>query len=118
MTQEGPKLITLSNLLDGAVEERFQDALARVLENLDDPNTDTKPARRIVVVLKVTTDDERRGATVEVSCATKLAPLRPLGSFLLLGRHEGRPAAVEALPQEQLFPKPNAQPRVLASGGE
>lgn len=40
--------ITLNNLANGALEERFNDVLANVLENIVGPNTDHKKARKIV----------------------------------------------------------------------
>ena len=44
-------MIDLSGLADGAVSERFQLELQRVLENIADPNTDPKKARTLTLTL-------------------------------------------------------------------
>lgn len=111
-----PKNVTLSNLADGVAEELFQAAMRRVLENLDDPNTDAKPVRRITLTLTFKTDEERRSAALDVACATKLAPMKPHGTHVFIGRHAGSLMAVEALRQEEMFPEPASKPTVVRGG--
>ena len=108
-----PQHVTLTGVMDGAAEELFQQALSRVLENIDDPNTAPKAKRSITLTLSVEVDEERRNAKLYVDCKTKLAPSRPLSTHLHIGRHEGRMAAVEAFRQEEMFPTPNSRPAAV-----
>lgn len=114
---EQPRTLTLSNLADGAAEELFQQALARVLENVDDPNTDAKARRVITLSFTVTPDEDRRTGKVAVSCSTRLAGISPMRVNIHIGRHDGRVAAVEALHQEELFPQPQARPALVTGQG-
>lgn len=118
--QPTPQLVTLSTLSDGAAEELFQAALSQLLENVQDPNTDAKAKRSILLRIDVRADENRRAAQLDIACATKLAGVRPVGTRIFLGRHQGSVAAVEQLHQEEIFPKPAGGPRPVevAKGGE
>lgn len=99
-------------LLDGAVEERFQLALAAVLENINDPNTDPEKARTITIKVVFAPDKERRRCAVIVDVNEKLVGLDGLATDIYLGRHEGKLAVVEGPRQEKLFENPEpAKPR-------
>ncbi len=43
----------LSNLGHGAAEEKFNEVLKRVIENINDPNTDWKKAREIHIKVSI-----------------------------------------------------------------
>jgi hypothetical protein len=95
--------ITLSNLGQGAAEEKFGIELAKVIKNIRDQNTG---GGKRVITLKATFDvaDEDRsivGVTVEVD--SKLQPYRPYQTKAFVGLNaDGTPAANEFIPQEQL----------------
>ncbi len=76
--------ITLSSLKDGAVEERFQYELKKVLDNIADPNTETKKARKITIELTFSPDE----SCENVSCITKvkssLVPVKESSCILSL----------------------------------
>jgi hypothetical protein len=114
---EDPKVITLAGLADGAALELWQSALARVLENIEDPNTDAKPKRTISLdfVFSVA-DEERRVGDVEVRCATKLAGVRGVKTLVYIGRHQGQLVAVEQPRQQDLFPAPGGELKSIAGG--
>jgi cell division protein FtsX len=102
-----PKELTLAGLHDGAALEMFENALAQVLENITDLNTDHKEKREIRLTFQFTTNDERNVTDVVVKAATKLAGIKGVQSLVYIGKHEGRTVAVEQPRQEDLFPQPS-----------
>jgi hypothetical protein len=108
---EGPRTLKLDSICEGAAGELFENALEAVLANIDDANADAKATRRIVLTISFKpSDEDRRSALTAVSCVTKLAGVKPVGTVVAIGRHEGKLAAVEMAPQEELFPKPTGRP--------
>ena len=89
------KAITLGNLAEGAAEELFGAALVRVLENLQDGNTDHKAKRRITIDVIFGVDEQRHLGEVEIRCTTKLAGIRGVKTLVSYGRSAGRDVGVE-----------------------
>lgn len=108
--------LTLATVGDGVAEELFQNALARILANIEDVNTDAEAKRSITLTMTFEPTADRRGAKVFVGCAMKVAGTKPHGSYVGIGRHEGELTAVEALRQEEMFPTPQGQPRIVEGG--
>ena len=50
---------SLSELMDGGVEERFNDALAKIWANVYDPNTKPTQAREINLRIKIIPNGRR-----------------------------------------------------------
>lgn len=75
---------SLSDLMDGGVEERFNAALAEVWENVYDPNTDAKKAREVTLKVKITPNDRRDSCDFRVSVVPKLAPKTDLTQTVML----------------------------------
>ena len=111
------KVVTLESLADGAAAELWQSALARVLENIDDPNTDFKAKRAIRLEFEFVANEDRNVGAVGVKCSTKLAGVKGVTTVVYIGRQEGELVAVEQPRQEELFPKPDARPRALPGKG-
>jgi hypothetical protein len=104
-----PKTVTLESLHDGAAGEMWAAALARVLENIADPNTDHKTKRAITLSFVFAADEERHVGDVQVSCQTKLAGMKGVQTVIFIGKHEGRLVAVEQPRQQDMFPVPGAK---------
>lgn len=68
------KEATLTNLAEGAAEELFSNELAKVLANIDDPNTSATAKREITLKIVLTPHEDRRGAKVAMGATAKLAP--------------------------------------------
>lgn len=85
----------------GAILERADYEMAKILSNIRDPNTDVKPARELHIVLKFTTDADRQN--IYMSCVPKppkLAPTNPITTSLYVTNDEaGGMAVVELTPQ-------------------
>ncbi|WP_414055220.1 hypothetical protein [Macrococcus equi] len=51
--------IDLSKLAEGAVQERFEDAFNKALDNIHDLNTDPKKTRKVTLEVKISSDENR-----------------------------------------------------------
>jgi len=74
MPEREVQQLSISGMAGGAAEELFQDALAKVLENIQDLNTDPKEKRAITLQFVFGCDEERRAGAIDVRCTTKLSP--------------------------------------------
>lgn len=68
----------LSKLANGALQEKFSQAFANVLENLTDPNTPYKNKRSIKVELTFVQNESRDDVKCSIAVGTKLAPVQPV----------------------------------------
>lgn len=66
--------VNLNELANGAVQEKFDREVQKVMENIADPNTDFKKKRKIQVTLTFQADEQRDIAAVEVEAKSTLAP--------------------------------------------
>lgn len=74
--------ICLSTLANGQLEEKFQEALVRVLQNLSDVNTPYKPKREIAIKIVFEQNEERNDIQLAMSVKPKLAPTIPVNTGL------------------------------------
>ena len=114
---EGPKAPTLASVADGAAEALFADALTKVLENIDDLNTEAKAPRTITLTITIRPDERRQSGVVSVGCKTKMPTTKPVTNTVFMGRHLGKLAVVEAMPQEDMFTEPHGKPRAVEGVG-
>jgi hypothetical protein len=104
--------VSLSNLGRGAAGELFEQAMARALENIRDPNTDHKTAREITLRVKIKPDEGRATGQVELSVSTKLAGVKPFKTNMFIGEERGVVVAYESDPKQfGLFPKTEPDPK-------
>jgi hypothetical protein len=80
------RIVDLNSFANGAVAERFNLELQKLLENIADPNTDPKKARKLVLTVKVSGNENRDIADVEVEAKLTLAPAKPIESKLVIDR--------------------------------
>ena len=74
----------LSDLMDGSVEERFNAELAKVWQNVYDPNTDPKKARTLTLKVKIVPNERRDSCDFRVSVTSSLAPYADLTQTVML----------------------------------
>lgn len=63
----------LDELMDGALTERFNREMERVLANVFDPNTNPKQKRQIQIVIDIAPNDRRDAAEFKVDVKSKIA---------------------------------------------
>lgn len=88
--------IKLSGVANGAVDERFNIEMNRVLENIKDLNTDPLKKRKIVLEIVIEPNEQRTLGTVAVTAKTTLAPAKDVTTTLIIDTdHEGKARAAE-----------------------
>ena len=112
----------LDELMNGALTERFNREMERVLENVFDLNTKAKVKRQIIITVDIVPNDRRDAATFRVDVRSKLAPPEAIDQTVLLDIHaDGSVTATEVTREVpgQIDMDGNEQPlpNVLEFGG-
>jgi hypothetical protein len=94
------KLETASilDMAGGAIMERVDLEMSRILWNIRDPNTSATAARKITVTLTFKPDAERKTVAVTASAKPTLAETNGVATALYIGEQDGKPQAVEMTP--------------------
>ncbi|WP_375104085.1 replication terminator protein [Paenibacillus sp. RS8] len=88
--------ISIENLAGGAVGERINIELNKVADNIMDPNTDWKKARKLTVTITIKPDEQREIGLVSVDNKPTLAPAHGIATKLVFGKdREGKAVAEE-----------------------
>ncbi|MEC0092480.1 hypothetical protein [Paenibacillus macquariensis] len=77
--------INIGTLAGGAVGERLNIELQKVAENILDPNTEWKKARKVTLTITLKPDEEREIALVGVDVKTTPAPAHGIATKLIFG---------------------------------
>jgi len=78
--------ISLADLSEGAVEERFNQELSRVLANIADPNTDPKKARKVTLTLTLKGDEKRDVLLASFDAKSTVAPAKAIETKIVMGQ--------------------------------
>ena len=78
--------VELQALVGGALQEKFNKAFAKVVENLQDANTSFKTKRKITIQLDFTQNEARDDVHVDVAVVEKLAPQAPMKTSFAIGK--------------------------------
>lgn len=78
--------LPLSELANGAVQEKLDYELQKVFANIHDPNTKAKDKRSITIKLEFQPDDKRQTISVTSDFTTKLANVEGVSTIILTGR--------------------------------
>lgn len=78
--------VNLETFAGGALQEKFDDAMEKVLQNMMDPNTPWKNKRKIMVEVTFEQDETRDDSSVEVSVIPKLAAVKPVKTRMAIGK--------------------------------
>lgn len=70
--------------MDGALTERFNYEMDRVLQNVFDLNADPKKKRQIQIVIEITPNERRDAAEFKVDVKSKLAQPMPVAQTVML----------------------------------
>ena len=84
----------------GAIEERMDYEMARVIDNILDLNTKPTAKRKVTLTVEIEPDDMRETLSVKVTAKSALAPTNPISTSLFVTADEnGEVTAVEMTPQ-------------------
>lgn len=81
-------IVDLNEFADGAVMERFNIELQKVLENIADPNTDPKKARKLNITVTLKADGKRDIASVGIQAKTTLAPAKDIETKIVIDQDQ------------------------------
>lgn len=70
--------LRLQEVAGGALQEKANQALQKVFDNMQDPNTPWKNKRVVTIKMAFTQNEDRDDSTCEISVDTKLAPVKPV----------------------------------------
>jgi hypothetical protein len=92
---------SILEMAHGAIMERADYEMKRVLDNILDPNTKAAKKRTLTVTLELMPDDDRQQIQVKATSKSKLEPTNAVSTALYItGDGEtGEVAAVEMVPQ-------------------
>ena len=85
----------------GAILERVNVEMARVIENILDPNAKADAKRKITVTLELTPSSDRKNITVKTTAKSTLVPTDAVTTSLFIAGKplSGEMAIYEAVPQ-------------------
>jgi hypothetical protein len=78
--------LSFATLAGGGVEEKLQFALKEVAENIADPNTDAKKARKITMTLTLKPNEARTISNVDIDVKTSLVAPKGISTTLMIDR--------------------------------
>lgn len=86
MTQR--EIRRLDELMDGALTERFNYEMERVLQNVFDPNTDPKSKRGITITISIAPNERRDAADFKIDVKSRLASPMPVAQTVLIAQSD------------------------------
>lgn len=69
---DGPVLLNIGNICEGAVPERFTHEMEQILRNIADPNTDPEATRTLTLEFKIKPSPDRKAAIVSLILKSKV----------------------------------------------
>jgi len=79
--------LNLSQLANGAIQQKLDGELEKIFNNIHDPNTKAKDKRAITIKLEFAPDDNRQVINLNSSFNTKLAPVRDFDTTILTDKN-------------------------------
>lgn len=90
---------SMLDMASGAIKERVDIEMPKIIGNILDVNIDPKKARKLTLTLTFTPDSERSLVVTTCEVKTQLAPTNPVVTSLYVGEFNGEVQAVEMKPQ-------------------
>ncbi len=91
---------SIMQMARGAIEERVNYEMTKLIENILDENTKATAKRELTVKITLTPDDMRETITVSAVASSKLQPTNPISTALFVGKDQnGVTGAIEMTPQ-------------------
>lgn len=83
---ETVNISNLDQLAGGALTEKFNEEMSRVLENIYDPNTTPDKARTITIQIQIKPNKDRDSAKVILNCKATLVAPDPVETHVFIDR--------------------------------
>lgn len=91
---------SILQMAKGAIQERVDYEVAKVIDNILDANTDPKTKRKITLIIELKPDENRQFISLSASAKSTLAPVVPIGTTLgIAADNNGEMVIVETVPQ-------------------
>lgn len=91
---------SLLQMAKGAIQERVDYEVSRVVDNILDMNTEAKVKRKVVLTIVMVPDEDRQVVKIEASAKSTLAPVTPVGTSLVITADgNGEMILAEIIPQ-------------------
>lgn len=92
---------SILDMSKGAIKERVDYEMAKILDNIMDANTKPTAKRKLTVNIVFTPDDDRENIAIDVTARSVLVPTNPVKTSLYISGSEatGEIQAVEMVPQ-------------------
>lgn len=91
---------SITQMAMGAIEERVDYEMNRVVDNIIDVNTKATAKRKITLTIELAPDDERRTISVSATAKSALAPTNPVATSLFVTTDgNGEMVVAEMVPQ-------------------
>lgn len=79
-------MVNLNTFAKGALYEQFNEEYEKILNNIDDPNTDAPKARKLTVTVTFKPNNKRNGANVSISTKSSLVPVMPIETSIIIDK--------------------------------
>lgn len=79
--------LPLSQLANGAIQEKLDGELEKLFANIHDPNTKAEDKRTVTIKLDFVPDENRQTVKVSSNIAIKLANVRDVSTTVLTGKN-------------------------------
>lgn len=114
---------SLLQMAKGAIQERVDYEVSRVVDNILDMNTEAKVKRKVVLTIVMVPDDDRQVVKIEASAKSTLAPVTPIGTSLVITADKnGEMMLAEIIPQVpgqmSLTGEVQESPKILKIAGQ
>lgn len=83
-------VINLTEMAKGALQEQFENNFHKVLDNMEDPNTDPKKMRKLSITMKIIPAGTTGTARIEFQTDIKLVPQNALETQIAFGKEQGK----------------------------
>lgn len=91
---------SILQMAKGAIQERVDYEVSKVIDNILDANTEPTAKRKIKLVIEMKPDENRQFIRLAASATSTLAPVVPVGTTLGIAADEnGEMVIVESVPQ-------------------
>lgn len=78
--------LDLSHIAEGGLQEKLDNELEKVFDNILDLNTEAKAKRKITITLTMSSNEERTVVDTVMDVKAKLAPQNAVATTILVGR--------------------------------